>query len=160
VSSHFVFWHRQEPRPLWLCSDNFEQNSRRLHLNRSLLQRWIGRTGKEDDALMRWPLRSPDLTPCNFFFLGVCEGHCLCDSTPRWSLKSSQPYHHCRGSGRPSYADTRVERGRLSHRYPPKVDTLSIFGKKKQKKKNLESFSLYRHKNYNDPLRSLFVANF
>jgi hypothetical protein len=26
--------------------------------------------------------------------------------------------------------------------------------------KNLESFSLYRRKNYHDPLRSLFVANF
>jgi hypothetical protein len=27
-------------------------------------------------------------------------------------------------------------------------------------KKHLESFSLYRRKNYHDPLRSLFVANF
>jgi hypothetical protein len=27
-------------------------------------------------------------------------------------------------------------------------------------KKNLESFSVYRHKNYHDPLCSLFVANF
>jgi hypothetical protein len=27
-------------------------------------------------------------------------------------------------------------------------------------KKNLESFSLYRRKNYHDPLRSLFVAKF
>jgi len=27
-------------------------------------------------------------------------------------------------------------------------------------KKNLESFSLYRRKNYHDPLRSLFVVNF
>jgi hypothetical protein len=26
--------------------------------------------------------------------------------------------------------------------------------------KNLESFYLYRRKNYHDPLRSLFVANF
>jgi hypothetical protein len=26
--------------------------------------------------------------------------------------------------------------------------------------KNLESFSLYRRKNYHDPLRSLYVANF
>ena len=29
----------------------------------------IGRTGK-DDALMRWPLRSPDLTPYEFFLWG------------------------------------------------------------------------------------------
>jgi len=38
------------------------------YLNRNLPQRWIGCTGKEDDALMRWPPRSPDLTPCDFFF--------------------------------------------------------------------------------------------
>jgi len=53
------------------------------YLNRNLPQRWIGRTGKEDDALMRWPPRSPDLTPCELFLLSVCEGHCLCASTPR-----------------------------------------------------------------------------
>jgi len=34
----------------------------RGYLNRNLPQRWIGLTGKEDDALMRWPHRSPDLT--------------------------------------------------------------------------------------------------
>ena len=39
----------------------------RGYLNRNLPQRWIGRTGK-DDLLMRWPPRSPDLTPCDFFF--------------------------------------------------------------------------------------------
>jgi len=38
-----------------------------------LPQRWIGRTGKEDDALMRWPPRSPDLTPCDFFFCGFVK---------------------------------------------------------------------------------------
>ena len=27
----------------------------------------IGRTGQEDDVLMRWPHRSPDLTPYDFF---------------------------------------------------------------------------------------------
>jgi hypothetical protein len=38
------------------------------NLNRNLPQRWIGRIEKEDDALMRWPPRSPDLTPCDDFF--------------------------------------------------------------------------------------------
>jgi hypothetical protein len=37
----------------------------------------------------------------------------------------------------------------------PKVDA-SV----KYVKKNLENFSLYGHKKYHDPLRSLFVANF
>ena len=30
----------------------------------------IGRTAQEDDALMRWPPRSPDLTPYDFFLWG------------------------------------------------------------------------------------------
>ena len=30
----------------------------------------IGRIGQEDDALMRWPPRSPDLTPYDFFLWG------------------------------------------------------------------------------------------
>ena len=29
-------------------------------------QRWIGPFGQDDVALMRWPSRSPDLTPCHF----------------------------------------------------------------------------------------------
>ena len=41
--------------------------------NLNLPQGWIGRTGKEDDALMRWPPRSPDLTPCDFFFWGFVK---------------------------------------------------------------------------------------
>jgi hypothetical protein len=41
--------------------------------------------------------------------------------------------------------------------HKPPEDTLSIC---EICKKNLESFSLYQRKNYHDPLRSLFVANF
>ena len=33
----------------------------------------IGRTGQEDDALMRWPPRSPDLTPYDFFLWGFVK---------------------------------------------------------------------------------------
>jgi hypothetical protein len=36
----------------------------RVSVNRNMPQRWIGRRGKEVDALVRWPLRSPDLTSC------------------------------------------------------------------------------------------------
>ena len=59
----------------------FEQDVSRAHyhkdvrgyLNRNLPQMWIGRTGKEHDALMRWPPRSPDLTPCDFSFWGFVK---------------------------------------------------------------------------------------
>jgi len=33
----------------------------------------IGRTGQKDDALMRWPPRSPDLTPYDFFLWGFVK---------------------------------------------------------------------------------------
>ena len=33
----------------------------------------IGRTGQEDDALMRWPRRSTDLTPYDFFLWGFVK---------------------------------------------------------------------------------------
>jgi len=33
----------------------------------------IGRTVQEDDALMRWPPRSPDLTPYDFFLWGFVK---------------------------------------------------------------------------------------
>jgi len=38
------------------------------YLSQQLPQRWVGRTAAEDQALLRWPLRSPNLTPCDFFF--------------------------------------------------------------------------------------------
>jgi hypothetical protein len=43
------------------------------YLNQILPQRWIGRTGQEDEALTRWPPRSPDLIPCDFFFWGFVK---------------------------------------------------------------------------------------
>jgi hypothetical protein len=43
----------------------------RGYLNQNLPRRRIGCTGKEDDALMRWPPRSPDLTLATFFFWGL-----------------------------------------------------------------------------------------
>jgi len=45
----------------------------RWYLNRNLPQRWIVRKRKEDVTLLRWPPRSPDLTPCDFFFLGFVK---------------------------------------------------------------------------------------
>jgi len=42
---------------------------RRARVSQSKLATKVDRTNrKKDDVLMRWPLRSPDLTPCDFFF--------------------------------------------------------------------------------------------
>ena len=130
----------------------------RGYLNRNLPQRWIGRTVNEDDALMWWPPWSLDLTPCNFFFWGLRRTLSLCLHSLLIS-RLPQPYHSCCGSGRPWYADTRVEWDGLSHRCLPYYQRWTHWASVKYVK-NLESFSLYRHKNYHDPLSSLFVANF
>ena len=133
----------------------------RGYLNRNLPQRWIGRTGKED-ALMRWPPRSPDLSPCKFFFWGggLWRTLSLCLHSPLIS-RFSQPYHRCCGSGRPWYADTRVERDGLSHRCLPNYQRWTQWASLKYVNITWRFiFSLYRRKNYHDPLSSLFVANF
>jgi len=39
----------------------------RAHLNANLTGHWIGRASHNDSALLTWPPRSPDLTPCDFF---------------------------------------------------------------------------------------------
>jgi hypothetical protein len=44
----------------------------RNYLDRDMAGRWIGRGGP-----IAWPPRSPDLTPLDFFFAGLCEEHCL-----------------------------------------------------------------------------------
>jgi len=41
----------------------------RGYLNRNLPQRWMGRTGKEDDTLMRWPPRFTGFNPVRLFLL-------------------------------------------------------------------------------------------
>ncbi|KAJ4438997.1 hypothetical protein ANN_14952 [Periplaneta americana] len=39
----------------------------REYLNEHLPQRWCGRASNNDRRVLRWPPRSPDLTPCDFF---------------------------------------------------------------------------------------------
>ena len=39
----------------------------------NLPQHWIERFAQVDVALMRWPPRSPDLTPCDFFLWGFVK---------------------------------------------------------------------------------------
>jgi transposase len=45
----------------------------RHYLNEALPQRWIGRATNDDSVLIRWPPRSPDLTPCDFFLWGYVK---------------------------------------------------------------------------------------
>jgi hypothetical protein len=53
------------------------------HLNEHLPQCWIGRAGPNDVPLMFWPPRSPDLTPCDFFFWGYVNGKVFIPPLPQ-----------------------------------------------------------------------------
>jgi len=46
-------------------------------------QQRSGRAGQNDQVFCKWPPRSPDLTVCDAFPLGVREGQSLCTSTTR-----------------------------------------------------------------------------
>jgi hypothetical protein len=51
-------------------------NDVRGHLNDWLPQRWFGHAAAGDQELLRWPPRSPDLTPW-FLLVGLHQGSCL-----------------------------------------------------------------------------------
>ena len=46
----------------------------RAFLNQQLQGRWIGRAAERDLKMMKWPPRSPDLIPLDFYFLGYAKG--------------------------------------------------------------------------------------
>ena len=45
----------------------------RAYLNDNLPRRWIGRMSGENNVMLKWPPRSPDLTPCDFFLWGYVK---------------------------------------------------------------------------------------
>jgi hypothetical protein len=53
------------------------------HLNNILPQSWIVHTSNEDTTLIPWPPRSPDLTPCDFFFWGYVKDKVYVSPLPR-----------------------------------------------------------------------------
>jgi hypothetical protein len=131
----------------------------RGYLNRNLPQSWIRRKGK-DDALMRWPLRYPDLTPATFFSGDLWRTSSLCLHSPLSSRIS------CNRIIAAVALDDRDTLTRVWNEMDCRIDVCRITKGGhiehlwNMQNKSLESFSLYRRKNYHDPLRSLFVANF
>ena len=53
----------------------------RAYLNDNQPRRWIGHASVEDNVMLKWPPRSPDLTPA-IFFLEICEDLGLCPPLP------------------------------------------------------------------------------
>ena len=55
----------------------------RDYLNETLPNRWIGRHTAGDLALLSWPPRSPNLTPCDFFLLGFVKDNVYVPPLPQ-----------------------------------------------------------------------------
>ena len=45
----------------------------RAYLSDNLPRRWIGRASGEDNVMLKWPPRSTDMTPCDFFLWGYVK---------------------------------------------------------------------------------------
>lgn len=58
-------------------------NHVRHFLNNELPHRWIGRGSDDDNRLLPWPPRSPDLTPCDFFLWGYIKDRVFVPPMPR-----------------------------------------------------------------------------
>lgn len=71
----FVFQQDGAP-PHFLCDV-------REYLNTHLPHRWIGRASEDDVPLLKWPPRSPDLTPCDFFLWGYVKDQVFVQPMPR-----------------------------------------------------------------------------
>ncbi|GBL89794.1 hypothetical protein AVEN_179577-1 [Araneus ventricosus] len=52
-------------------------------LNRELPHRWIGSARLDDVPLLPWPLRLPDLTPCDFFLWGYVKDEVYAPPMPK-----------------------------------------------------------------------------
>jgi hypothetical protein len=65
----------EEEVPMTCCSNKTFPHSQKEvtdFLNLKFPEKWIGRGGP-----FTWPPLSPDLTPIDFFLLGVLQGHCF-----------------------------------------------------------------------------------
>ena len=79
----------------------------------------IGRTGQEDDALMPWPPRSPDLTPYDFFLWEFVKDTVFVPPLPANLQDLRNRITAAVALVDRDNADTRVERDGLSHRCLP-----------------------------------------
>lgn len=62
----------------------------RDYLDERLPLRWIGRATDDNESLMRWPPRSPDLTPCDFFLWGYVKDKVFIPPLPLSLLELKQ----------------------------------------------------------------------
>ena len=61
ANEHKYFIYQQDGAPLhWKLTVP-------AYLSVKLPTRWIGRANGEDNVMLKWSPRSPDLTPCDFF---------------------------------------------------------------------------------------------
>ncbi|KAJ4441078.1 hypothetical protein ANN_10928 [Periplaneta americana] len=69
-------------------SPHFSNHVRR-YLNDTIPGRWIGRGGGEDQLHHRWPPRSPDLIPCDFYLWGYVKDNVFIPPIPDIGLNTA-----------------------------------------------------------------------
>ncbi|KAJ4428101.1 hypothetical protein ANN_24115 [Periplaneta americana] len=67
---------------------DFSNNVRR-YLNDTIPGRWIGRGGGEDQLHRKWPTRSSDLTPCDFYLWGYVKDRVFIPPMPDIGLNTA-----------------------------------------------------------------------
>jgi hypothetical protein len=80
---------------------------------------WIGRSSGNDQPLLLWPPRSPDIMPCDFFCLGICRRPGIRPTIATWAHWPTCT-DHCSGEEyRCTDVDACVPRTLLSYRCVP-----------------------------------------
>ena len=76
----------------------------RVYLNDNLSKRWIGRASGEGNVMLKWPPRSSDLTPCDFFLWGYVKNLGLCPPSFCKCKRAQTKNHYRTGDSYPRHA--------------------------------------------------------
>ena len=67
ANEHEDFIYQQD------CAPHYWKLTVQAYLNDNLPRRWFRHAGGEDNVMLKWPPRSPDLTLCDFFLWGYVK---------------------------------------------------------------------------------------
>jgi hypothetical protein len=110
-------------------------------LNTVLPGRWLGRGSGNDQPLLLWPLRSPDITPFDFFSLGMCQRPGIRPTIATWPRWPKGTDHCSSEEYRCTRVDACVARTWISYRCVPSNPWWKNRTSLVKKKKNFFQFS-------------------
>ena len=93
---------------------HYHRNVRNF-FNDTLPHLWIGRAVKNDQHLLLWPPRSPDLTPCEFFLWGYVKDNAYKPPLPSKCAWTARSHASCGANRWWEHAEARLAGVRLSY---------------------------------------------